>query len=954
MFTKKRNGFAVSVVALVATLAVLALGCVFLRAGGKVYAETDEAPVGATVRVGYGVSGSEFFDSFDEALTVALTKYSPRVTLLDDVTVGETAVIPQSKYISLYLNGFMLEYTGQSGAIFDVSGALYIYERANNDNAGGYVYAAKEHTIVSPVTGGNVAINGGLITGGKGAVKGSVVLGGAFFIDSTGLVHLNEGTVAGNTAVGGGDGGHGGAIRNNGEFKMLGGTISHNKSGCGGGICVCNGTLEITNSTPKIEYNESTADGGGVFFESNDEDKKFSYIGGKINNNIAATPGGGVHLYSGTMEVGVGSYLASAIVSNNEAGTFGGGIAVSGGVLTVGRRAIIEENTAATGGGGISINADVTVTISSARILSNHVTAGWGGGICMTTGSLDVTTADIRDNDARVGGGVYVGDGDFEMTGGTIGGNSAENGNTASESGGGVYVASSGTFTMNGGKISGNGAEKGGGVYIAYGASSAGEFEMIGSTISGNEASVNGGGVYVDGYSTKSTFSVSGAVQITGNKKGDSANNVYLAYTCKITVAGELTGASIGVTGELKVGKDKYSGTFTQGGYNSYNSSGQIGTIFSGDEYEDDSACFSLAGSEVTLDDHRPQRQATCLAKAKCLICANEYGELLAHTEVDIPAVAATCTQTGLSTGKKCSVCNTVTVAQQTVDALGHTGGTASCTVKATCENCGNEYGELLAHTEVNIPAVAATCTQAGLSAGKKCSVCNTVTAAQQTVDALGHTGGTASCTVKATCENCGNEYGELLAHTEVNIPAVAATCTQTGLSAGKKCSVCNTVTVAQQTVAALGHTFGDWVAEIAATATQTGTKAHKDCTVCNKHFDAQGTEITDLVIPATGASATPDPDPTPTPDPTPNPEPDDAEPSAQSDKGLSGGAIAGITIGSILGALAVVYAVGLILYKKGVIGWKICKHIYPYIKRGDNGGGSDGGDDVSADSAEK
>ena len=45
--------------------------------------------------------------------------------------------------------------------------------------------------------------------------------------------------------------------------------------------------------------------------------------------------------------------------------------------------------------------------------------------------------------------------------------------------------------------------------------------------------------------------------------------------------------------------------------------------------------------------------------------------------------------------------------------------------------------------------------------------------------------------------------------HTEVIDAAVSATCTETGLTEGKHCSVCNEVIVAQQTVAA-GHIYGD------------------------------------------------------------------------------------------------------------------------------------------------
>ena len=82
-----------------------------------------------------------------------------------------------------------------------------------------------------------------------------------------------------------------------------------------------------------------------------------------------------------------------------------------------------------------------------------------------------------------------------------------------------------------------------------------------------------------------------------------------------------------------------------------------------------------------------------------------------------------------------------------------HEFSPATCTKPATC-SCGETQGASLGHTEVNDDAVPATCTTAGLTAGKHCSVCNEVTVPQTTVPATGHT------TTNGTCTRCGETIG--------------------------------------------------------------------------------------------------------------------------------------------------------------------------------------------------
>ena len=68
----------------------------------------------------------------------------------------------------------------------------------------------------------------------------------------------------------------------------------------------------------------------------------------------------------------------------------------------------------------------------------------------------------------------------------------------------------------------------------------------------------------------------------------------------------------------------------------------------------------------------------------------------LAHTEVAVTGKAATCTESGLTNGRKCSVCYTVTLEQTVIAATGHSWTAATTEAPKTCTTCGATEGDKL------------------------------------------------------------------------------------------------------------------------------------------------------------------------------------------------------------------------------------------------------------------
>lgn len=224
----------------------------------------------------------------------------------------------------------------------------------------------------------------------------------------------------------------------------------------------------------------------------------------KVNGGTLDIQGGALRNSSGKrvvlMESGTLTMSGGYIVGGGRDGTPGGGIYVTNGTLNI-SGGVVAANRG-NSGGGIFVNSG-TLNISGGAVAGNEVINGHS------------------DN----GGGIYVNSGTLNLSGGYVTNNykacdcnDCKNDVNNKHGGGGIALANSSVMNMTGGYVTGNySGLAGGGIYAGFWDCRV-TFTMSGGTIAGNCAKYGeGGGLRIAG-GTNGVIRATEKVYITNNK----------------------------------------------------------------------------------------------------------------------------------------------------------------------------------------------------------------------------------------------------------------------------------------------------------------------------------------------------------------------------------------------------------------------------------------------------
>lgn len=475
----------------------------------------------------------------------------------------------------------------------------------------------------------------------------------------------------------------------------------------------------------------------------------------------------------------------------------------------------------------VDISSNFTLQDSSegkTGAITGGFTSGYGGGVFVFQGHFTMEGGTIYDcHSSGLGGCVYVGGGSFTMKGGVIDGGS-------SSAGGGVLIDGS-SFTMEGGVIDSGNDFASNSVYVnnlsTFNANGGMVKSFVESEAQINNTATYGGTIF---YGASNRFGTINGKTVTFKKDNST-------YATEIVAEGNTTAVPEAPTKEGYSFEGWYNGDnkyeFTESVTDNITLTAQwkdiekpVITVLENQKTYCDEVQFEVSDNDGV---------ASVTANGVTLTpdANNKYTLEKGKGTVTVVAIDKANNQTSV----------TVTVSD------GHTAGNddGDCSTPVYCiyhpdtvviEAKSHDFsGDWNKNTDVHWHA----CQNEG------CTVTDTPQP---------HSGGSATCTAKAECEYCGEEYGELdssnhTGGTEIR-GAKDATCTEEGYTGDTYCIGCGEKISAGIAIKMSAHNLEKIPAKDA-TVTETGNKEYWQCENCKKYFaDEKGTNeicLEDTVI---------------------------------------------------------------------------------------------------------